>query len=234
MLHSGEHFTFKPKSSILVSSDHKTFWHMTSKSPEWFVAYLKRDSRCAFLSNGFLRIGQTSGVLGILLSHAHSDQSLSWRHVASSKLPLASWWPLWTPPCSVIQFKGRPDLGSRGDTIHLPLLNDCLVCAPRDIQGPWNIVIPIPWSVPFHNYIPEVFWKLLGAHGWVFVEQRKPTGTADFILKLEGHSGEHIPSPHNAWSMITNGAQYICEISCYTGLYRYWPYLSMVKNHFRN
>ena len=34
------------------------------------------------------RIGQTCGVLGILLSRAHSDQSLPERHVALSKLPL--------------------------------------------------------------------------------------------------------------------------------------------------
>ena len=32
------------------------FCHMASESPEWFFAFLKRDSRCAFLSHGFLLV----------------------------------------------------------------------------------------------------------------------------------------------------------------------------------
>ena len=38
--------------------------------------------------------GQTCGVLGMLLSHALSDLSFPSRHVALSKLSMASWWPL--------------------------------------------------------------------------------------------------------------------------------------------
>ena len=52
-------------------------------------------------------------------------------------------------------------------------------------------------------------------------------------MQLEGHLVEHIPPPHNAWSMRTYRAQYIFETSCYPVLYRFWPYLSMVKNHLK-
>ena len=95
-----------------------------------------------------------------------------------------------SPPCLVIQFGGTAwsRQGLCG-TIRLPPLNDYPLQHSQDIHGLWNIFIPISWSVPFHNFIPEVFWKLLGAHGWVFAvkcttQQRKLTGTADFILKL--------------------------------------------------
>ena len=53
-LHQTSRFAFRPKSSILVSSDHKTFatWFQNLRSG--FFAYINRDSRWAFLSNDFL------------------------------------------------------------------------------------------------------------------------------------------------------------------------------------
>ena len=122
------------------------------------------------------------------------------KHTATSLYQKGMWlfqschWPLGglsdqSPSCLVIQFGGAAwsRQGLCG-TIRLPLLIDCLDCAPRDIQGLWNIFIHITWSVPFHKFIPKVFWKLLGPHGWVFAvkcttQQRKLTGTADIILK---------------------------------------------------
>ena len=53
------------------------------------------------------------------------------------------------------------------------------------------------------------------------------------ITQLERHLIECIPPPCNAWSTRTYRAQYIFEISCDTVLYRFWPYLSTVKNHFK-
>ena len=59
-------------------------------------------------------------------------------------------WPLGglshqSPPCLVIQFGGMAwsRLGL-GGTECLSLVNDCLDCAPRDIQGLWNILYPSP------------------------------------------------------------------------------------------
>ena len=42
------------KNSMLVSLRHKTFCHMALESLAWCCAYLKNDSRWAFLSHGFL------------------------------------------------------------------------------------------------------------------------------------------------------------------------------------
>ena len=76
IFHSGQ----KVPSWFWWNSDHKTFCHISSESPECFFAYLKWDSRWAFwVMHSFLPhhcSGKTCGVLGILLSHAHSEQSL--------------------------------------------------------------------------------------------------------------------------------------------------------------
>ena len=46
---------FKPKSSILVSSDHMTFSHVSSGSSRWSLANFRRAWMCAGLSRGTLR-----------------------------------------------------------------------------------------------------------------------------------------------------------------------------------
>jgi len=123
------------KGSILVSLDHQTFCHMASESPWWFFAYLKQNSRWAFLSNGFL----------LATLPYRPDLWSAWDIVVT-----CTQWPIFaikacssfevaiglsdqSPLCLVIQFgrtaRSRQGLGG---TIYLPLLNDCLDCAPRD------------------------------------------------------------------------------------------------------
>ena len=168
-------FCISAKKFHLGSSNHKSFCHMASEYPEWIFAYFKQDSRWEFLSNGFL--------------HKHSDQSLPERHVALLKLPLASLINLLLAWSSSLE--GWPDLGR---VLVVPYIFHFLMTILTVLQGILKVFeiffTLIPWSVPFHNFIPEVFWNesSLVLHGCVFAvkcttQQRKPTETADFILK---------------------------------------------------
>ena len=164
-----------PNNSILVSSHHKTFCLMASESPEWFYAYLKRDTKWAFLTNGFLLstlpyrpdlwsawdIVITCSQWPVFAIKTCNSFKVAIGLLVTSLISLLLAWSssMEEQPLS------RQGLGG---TIHLSLLNDYLDCPPKDIQGLWNIFIPIPWSVAFHNFITGVFWKLLGVHGWVF------------------------------------------------------------------
>ena len=154
-----------------------------------FVAYLKWDSRWAFLSNGILlaTLGYRPGLWSAWDIVVTCTKWPVFAIKASSSFKVASGLSDQSPPYVVIKFGGTAwSRQGLGGTIRLPPFHDCLDCAARDIQGLWNIFIPIPWSVPFHNLYPGGLLKV--PFGWNFTvecttEQRKPTRTADFILK---------------------------------------------------
>ena len=104
--------------------------------------------------------------------------------------------------------------------LHLSSMNDCTGQLPiKWIFVSWGLWLLS--DVTSYHINSFTFLKL------VFIINR-------YKVKLEGHSVECIPPPRNAWSTRTYRAQFIFEISFYTGLYRFWPNRSMMKNHVKN
>ena len=154
-----------------------TFCHMASESPECFCAYLKRDSRWAFLSNGFLLatmpyrpdlwsawdIVVTCTQWQIFTIKACSSFKIAIGLLVASLINLLLAWSS--------SLEGQPDLGR---VLVVPYAFHFLMIVLTVLQGIFKAF--------------EIFLEAPWVHCWVFAvkcttQQRKPTGTDDFILK---------------------------------------------------
>ena len=160
----------------------------------FFVAYLKRDSRWALLSNGFLlatRLCRTDlwGAWDIV-GTCPQWPVFARKACSSFKVDIGSWWLLWSISSLLGHSVWRDSLIlARSWCYHMPSTSSWLSWLhKKGYSRPWKYSYTHPLICAFPQNNPGSLLKLLGVHGWVFVlkfttQQRKPTGTADFILK---------------------------------------------------